>query len=103
MEYASQLLIPIMLGLFLGQWLQNTYEFSALWTVGLAIAGMFGGIVLMYKRYSYPRLYKKHSDTSDKKTAIKKTANTNNIMANTDSAISVQKTLDKIIKASDED
>lgn len=57
MEYAGQLLIPIMLGLFLGQWLQNTFNMSPLITVLLAVLGMAAGMGLMYKRLMYPQLY----------------------------------------------
>jgi len=58
MEYAVQLLLPIIMGLALGRWLENTFQLSPLWTVGLAILGMVAGLGLMYKRLTYPELYK---------------------------------------------
>ena len=54
MDYAIQLLLPIMGGLFLGLWLQENWGASPLWTVVLAILGMVAGIGIMYKRLMYP-------------------------------------------------
>ncbi len=50
MDYAIQLLIPIMLGIFLGVWLHDTFDASPIWTVLFAIIGMFAGIGILYKR-----------------------------------------------------
>lgn len=50
MEYAIQLLLPILGGLLLGNWLHETFGFSQLWTLLLAVLGLFGGIGLLYKR-----------------------------------------------------
>lgn len=50
MEYAIQILLPIGLGLLLGQWLTTHYGVSALWTVIFAIIGMFLGMGMLYKR-----------------------------------------------------
>jgi len=52
MEYAIQLLIPVVGGLMLGMWLTKTYGISAIWTIILAIAGMVAGIAIMYRRFS---------------------------------------------------
>jgi F0F1-type ATP synthase assembly protein I len=56
-DYAIQLLLPILGGLFLGMWLTGTFGVSPLWTIVLAILGMFAGIGIMYKRLTYPELY----------------------------------------------
>ncbi len=50
MDYAIQLLIPILLGIFLGVWLHDTFDASPIWTVLFAIIGMFAGIGILYKR-----------------------------------------------------
>lgn len=50
MEYAIQLLVPIGLGLMLGQWLQKNVGLDAFWTVIFAIVGMFLGMGMLYKR-----------------------------------------------------
>jgi hypothetical protein len=55
MEYAIQLLIPVIGGLMLGMWLTNTYHASPIWTVVLAILGMVAGIAIMYRRFSVPQ------------------------------------------------
>jgi len=55
MEYAIQLLIPVVGGLMLGMWLTNTYHASPIWTVVLAILGMVAGIGIMYRRFSVPQ------------------------------------------------
>jgi hypothetical protein len=55
MEYAIQLLIPVIGGLMLGMWLTNTYHASPIWTVVLAILGMVAGIGIMYRRFSVPQ------------------------------------------------
>ncbi|MGE0201045.1 MAG: AtpZ/AtpI family protein [Candidatus Melainabacteria bacterium] len=50
LDVAIQMLIPIGGGLLLGQWLENTYGFSPLWTVGLAVFGLVSGLWIVYKR-----------------------------------------------------
>lgn len=50
MEYAIQLILPIIGGLMLGDWLSKTYGISPLWTVLLGILGMAMGIRILYKR-----------------------------------------------------
>ena len=66
MEYATTLLLPILGGLFLGLWLQNNFGVSPIWTVVLGILGMLAGLGIMYKRLTYPELYRKpDEDTSD--------------------------------------
>jgi hypothetical protein len=50
MEYAIQLILPIIGGLLLGDWLTRTYGLSPLWTVLLGILGMVMGIRILYKR-----------------------------------------------------
>lgn len=50
MEYAIQLLLPILGGLLLGNWLTNTYGLSPIWTLVLAILGMLAGLGILYKR-----------------------------------------------------
>ena len=55
MDYAIQLLLPVIGGLMLGIWLTKTYHLSPIWTVVLAILGMIGGIGVIYKRFSYPQ------------------------------------------------
>jgi F0F1-type ATP synthase assembly protein I len=77
MEYAIQLLLPILGGLLLGFWLTQHYGVAPIWTVVLAILGMVGGLGIMYKRLTYPELYprdtkapikpSKHGETSANK------------------------------------
>ncbi len=50
MEYAIQLLLPILGGLMLGDWLHRKFGISALWTIVLAILGMVAGLGILYKR-----------------------------------------------------
>jgi hypothetical protein len=52
MDYAIQLLLPIIGGLMLGMWLTRNFGVSPIWTVVLAILGMAGGIGIMVKRFS---------------------------------------------------
>lgn len=59
MDYAIQLLLPILGGLMLGYWLTQSFGASPIWMVLLAILGMVGGIGILYKRFSYPELYQK--------------------------------------------
>jgi hypothetical protein len=49
-EYAIQLLLPILGGLLLGNWLHKTFGISQIWTMALAVLGMFAGIAILYKR-----------------------------------------------------
>jgi F0F1-type ATP synthase assembly protein I len=58
MEYAIQLLIPILLGFLLGVWLHNQFGLSPVWSVIFAILGMFGGIGILYKRYLLAHPYR---------------------------------------------
>lgn len=51
MEYAIQLLLPIIGGLWLGNWLSETFGLSPIWTVVLGVLGLAGGIGMMYKRF----------------------------------------------------
>ncbi|HEY9687475.1 MAG TPA: AtpZ/AtpI family protein [Coleofasciculaceae cyanobacterium] len=55
MDYAIQLLLPIIGGLMLGMWLTRHFGVSPIWTVVLAILGMAGGIGIMVKRFSVPK------------------------------------------------
>ncbi len=57
MDYALILLLPILGGLLLGNWLSQRFGLSPIWSLALAILGMFAGIGIMYKRYAYPELY----------------------------------------------
>lgn len=57
MDYAIQMLIPIMGGLLLGYWLNQHFGVDPIWMVILAILGMVGGILILYKRFTYPELY----------------------------------------------
>lgn len=66
MEYAIQLLLPILGGLLLGLWLTEHYHVAPIWTVILAILGMVGGIGILYKRFSYPELYNQLPKTPGK-------------------------------------
>jgi hypothetical protein len=50
MEYAIQLLIPMLAGLGIGNWLTKTYHVSPLWTVALAILGFALGFGVMAKK-----------------------------------------------------
>jgi F0F1-type ATP synthase assembly protein I len=54
MEYAIQLLLPVVGGLMLGMWLTKTYGIPQIWTVVLAILGMAAGLFMMYRRVSTP-------------------------------------------------
>jgi hypothetical protein len=55
MEYAIQLLLPIIGGLWLGNWLNRTYGLPSIWTLILAILGMMAGLGILYKRYALQR------------------------------------------------
>ncbi len=63
MEYATTLLITILGGLMLGVWLHNQFGVSEVWTIILAIVGLFMGIGILYKRSMYPELYQKTGHT----------------------------------------
>jgi F0F1-type ATP synthase assembly protein I len=65
MEYASTLLVTIGLGLFIGQWITTNFNVSSLWTVILAIVGLFMGIAIMAKRLSTPKKANEPDETSD--------------------------------------
>ncbi len=67
MDYALQILIPILLGIGLGAWLHNQFDASPMWTVLFAIIGMFAGIGILYKRsLVYAQKIKdKKSDNTD--------------------------------------
>lgn len=53
-----QLLVPILGGLLLGYWLHRQFGVSPVWTVVLAVLGMFAGLGIMYKRLMFSDLYK---------------------------------------------
>jgi hypothetical protein len=50
MEYAMQMLLPILAGLWLGTWLTQQYHVSPLWTPGLAILGLALGVGVLAKK-----------------------------------------------------
>jgi hypothetical protein len=50
MEYAIQLLLPILGGLLLGSWLHRTFGLSDIWTMLLAVLGLAAGIAILYKK-----------------------------------------------------
>lgn len=50
MEYAIQILIPIAMGLVFGNWLTTQFGADPIWTVFLAVVGLFLGMGLLYKR-----------------------------------------------------
>jgi|GEM_PF-1626181 len=52
MEYAIQLLIPVVGGLMLGMWLTKTYGLAPIWTVVFAVLGMAAGIAVIARRFS---------------------------------------------------
>ena len=52
MEYAIQMLIPVIGGLMLGMWLTKTYGLAPIWTVVFAVLGMAAGIAIMARRFS---------------------------------------------------
>jgi F0F1-type ATP synthase assembly protein I len=49
LEYTLQLLIPILLGVLLGQWLHKTYGLPPVWIGILGILGLCAGVVIVYK------------------------------------------------------
>lgn len=65
MDYALQLLIPILGGLLLGLWLHDHYGVSPIWTVLLAVLGMIAGLGIMYKRLMYPHSQEKEDPKGD--------------------------------------
>jgi len=71
MDYAIQLLLPIMGGLLLGYWLNQRFGADPIWTVILAILGMVGGIGILYKRFTYPELYAQSDKEAHQKTKPK--------------------------------
>ena len=50
MEYAIQLLIPMLAGLCLGNWLTQQYHASAIWTLLLGLLGFTLGIGVLAKK-----------------------------------------------------
>jgi len=50
MEYAIQLLIPMLAGLCLGTWLTQKYHASPLWTLALGLLGFALGIGVLAKK-----------------------------------------------------
>jgi F0F1-type ATP synthase assembly protein I len=50
MEYAIQLLVPLMLGIFGGIWLDKVLHTAPLFTILGLICGMVLGIGVLYKR-----------------------------------------------------
>lgn len=69
MEYAIQLILPILGGLLLGNWLTRTYGISPLWTVLLGILGMVMGIRILYKRSLAEQALQKERWPTQKKPA----------------------------------
>jgi Putative F0F1-ATPase subunit Ca2+/Mg2+ transporter len=73
MEYAIQLLIPILVGLCLGNWLSHTYHTSPLLTMFLAVLGFALGIGVLAKKSllntSMPKLDLKAKHASSHKEA----------------------------------
>jgi len=50
MEYAIQLLIPMLAGLCLGSWLTRHYHASPIWTLALGLLGFALGIGVLAKK-----------------------------------------------------
>lgn len=71
MEYAFQLLIPILVGLCLGNWLSHTYHISPLLTILLAILGFALGIGVLAKRSLLNRSIPKLNPNSTKASSDK--------------------------------
>lgn len=46
---ASEIALPIIGGVFLGRYLDNTYQTGKAWTAGLALVGVFVGLFLALK------------------------------------------------------
>jgi len=76
MEYAIQLLIPMLAGLGIGNWLTKTYHVSPMWTVALAILGFALGFGVMAKKAllnsSIPKWDKSKKSLNSKSTAKEK-------------------------------
>lgn len=54
MQYATQLLFLILGGVFLAQWLEKTYGWPEYWTIILPVAGLFLGLLMIYKQTLAP-------------------------------------------------
>jgi F0F1-type ATP synthase assembly protein I len=67
MDYAFQLLFPILAGLFIGLWLHENFDASPLWAVGLAILGMVAGLAIMYKKLMLEAAQRKQEMDEEKK------------------------------------
>jgi hypothetical protein len=50
MDYAMDMFIPIVGGLFLAQWLINQHQWPSITIVAFPVVGLFLGIGLLYKR-----------------------------------------------------
>jgi hypothetical protein len=50
MDYALDLLIPILGAIGLAQWLINSHQWPLFTMVWMPIVGLFGGLGLLYKR-----------------------------------------------------
>ena len=44
------IVLPTLLGLFAGRWLDRTFHMGIFWTLGLLVAGLAAGCVLAWKR-----------------------------------------------------
>jgi ATP synthase protein I len=44
------IVLPTLLGLFAGRWLDRTFQMGIFWTLGLLVAGLGAGCVLAWKR-----------------------------------------------------
>lgn len=50
MEYAIEMLIPVLMGLYVGMWMTDHWGAPSMVTPGLAILGMVAGIAIMARR-----------------------------------------------------
>lgn len=72
MDYALQLLIPILLGLYAGQWLDAKTGKAPWFTLVGMILGMLLGFGILYKRVTYgSKPHAKNSTSADKKKDVK--------------------------------
>ena len=48
------IVVPTLLGMFLGRWLDRTFEAGIFWTLGLLFAGLVAGCTMAWQRMHRP-------------------------------------------------
>lgn len=67
MDYALQILIPILIGLFAGHWLDRKTGYDPWFTLAGFLVGTVLGIGILYKRVTYGPSYDPDNNEKDKR------------------------------------